>query len=130
MKRDAIDSREDDFVSRREHLEGFTDEELAERFWELAREVVDPLVDLARGHTSPSIERSVLLRMGFSSVEAGRLVQDIADRNLLGKGAGHVVLRAAQALDVDVRTAGLELMEGRGWEAVEAAFKSGGGGEC
>ncbi|MFP4200148.1 MAG: ornithine aminomutase subunit alpha [Clostridia bacterium] len=130
MNRTAIDSREDDFPSRREHLEDLTDEQLARRFWELAREVVDPLVDLAREHTSPSIERSVLLRMGFSSVEAGHLVRDIADRELLGKGAGHVVLRAARALDVDVRTAGLELIEGRGWDTVEDAFGSGGGAGC
>ena len=47
---------------------GLTDEELEARFWELAQEVVDPLVELARTHTSPSIERSVLMRMGIDSL--------------------------------------------------------------
>jgi len=38
--------------------------------------VVDPLLEYGRTHTTPSIERSVLLRMGFSSLEAKPLVLD------------------------------------------------------
>ena len=66
--------REDDFPVRRQHLAGLSDQELQERFWQLAQELVAPLVELARTHTSPSIERSVLLRMGFSSLEASAIV--------------------------------------------------------
>ena len=62
--------REDDFEKRREHLKNLTDEQLYERFWSLTEQIVKPMVDLAYKHTSPSIERSVLLRMGFSSLEA------------------------------------------------------------
>ena len=61
--------RADDFESRREHLRNMSDEELKNYFWQLAQQVVDPLLEYGRTHTSPSIERSVLLRMGFSSLE-------------------------------------------------------------
>ena len=71
--------RKDDFQERRKHLANLTEAELEQRFWKLAEEVVDPLVDLAYKNTSPSIERSVLLRMGFSSIEAKPIVNG-ADR--------------------------------------------------
>ncbi|HNS67908.1 MAG TPA: D-ornithine 4,5-aminomutase subunit OraS, partial [Mesotoga infera] len=54
--------RPDDFDRRSKHLQGLDDEQLDRLFWELAGKIVDPLVELARTHTSPSIERSVLLR--------------------------------------------------------------------
>ena len=66
--------RADDFAARRAHLKDLTEEQLEARFWELAGRLMDPLVETARTHTSPSIERSVLLRMGFSSVEAAAVV--------------------------------------------------------
>ena len=62
--------RPDDFEQRREHLERLSDEELHAYFWQLVDQIVAPLIEEARTNTSPSIERSVLLRMGFSSVEA------------------------------------------------------------
>ncbi len=65
--------RTDNFEERRGHLKNLTDDELKGRFWELAEEIVEPLVDLAKKNTTPSIERSVLLRMGFSSIEAKAL---------------------------------------------------------
>ncbi len=130
MERKALTERSDDFAQRRQHLDALDDEQLTQRFWKLSEDVVKPLVDLARGHTSPSIERSVLLRMGFSGEEARGLVQAVEDRALLGKGAGHVVLVASRALDLPVRETGLALMEGRGWEAVEAHFDGGGGKGC
>ena len=37
---------------------------------QLTGQLVDPLLELAKENTSPAIERSVLLRMGFSSLEA------------------------------------------------------------
>ena len=62
--------RKDDFKTRRLHLADLSDSEIKERFWSLAEQIVDPLLDLGYKNTSPSIERSILLRMGFSSLEA------------------------------------------------------------
>ena len=66
--------RDDDFEVRRKHLENLSNEEIYNKFWSLLEETVDPLLELARTHTSPSVERSVLLSMGFSSIEAKPLV--------------------------------------------------------
>ena len=66
----AVRERGDDFEVRRKALAGLSDEELHRRFWELVDRLVAPLVEEARAHTTPAIERSVLLRMGFSSIEA------------------------------------------------------------
>ena len=62
--------RDDDFKDRHQHLKDLTDEQLEARFWELANKLVDPLLQMGKEYTSPAIERSVLLRMGFSSIEA------------------------------------------------------------
>lgn len=112
--------RKDNFQDRRTHLASLSDEELYERFWSLTEEVVTPLLDMAKTHTSPSIERSVLLRMGFNSLEAKELVKKIADRELLAKGAGHVVWRLAKEKGMNIREAGTALMEDRYWDEVEA----------
>lgn len=104
--------REDNFEERRQHLKDLTDEELKVRFWELAEEIVDPLIELARTHTSPSIERSVLLRMGFNSLDAGAIVKKVLEAELLGKGAGHVVLKLADRAGLSIKEAGLAI--GRG----------------
>lgn len=114
--------RPDDFNERRKRLARLSNEELKKRFWELTEKVVDPLVDLARTHTSPSIERSVLLRMGFSSLEAKAIVDKVAELGLLGKGAGHVVLKAARALGLEYREAGRAMAAGQHWEIVEELF--------
>jgi D-ornithine 4,5-aminomutase subunit alpha len=86
-------------------LDDVPDEELKQRFWALSDQVVAPLVELARTHTSPSIERSVLLRMGIDSVTASGVVAHVHEAGLLGKGAGHVLLRLAQREHSDMRTA-------------------------
>ncbi|MGE5574379.1 MAG: ornithine aminomutase subunit alpha [Bacteroidota bacterium] len=116
--------RPDDFEERRRHLAGMSDEELATYFRELADRVVQPLVDLARTHTSPSIERSVLLRMGFSSLEARAIVDRCVEKGLLGKGAGHVVWKLASARGMSVREAGVALAEGRMWDEVAGLFEA------
>jgi len=108
--------REDDFSERRKKLSGLSDAELEARFWSLTDEIMQPLIDLAKTHTSPSIERSVLLRMGFSSIEAKAIVDRCAEKGLLGKGAGHVVWKVSQDRNIPVRTAGLELAEGKHWD--------------
>ncbi len=104
--------REDDFARRRQHLADLSEQELEEKFWELAEEIVEPIMELASTHTSPSIERSVLLRMGFNSVDAKAIVKKINEAGLLGKGAGHVIYRLAEKEDLEVKEAGLEIKNG------------------
>jgi D-ornithine 4,5-aminomutase subunit alpha len=108
--------RNDDFESRRAHLKRFSDEGLHAYFWDLVGEIVEPLVAEARTHTSPSIERSVLLRMGFSSLETKLLVDKMLEKGLLAHGAGHLVLKLAERKGILVREAGLQLMAGEHWE--------------
>ena len=90
---------------KQQQLDKLTDEQLKERFWQLTNQIVKPIVELAKTHTSPSIERSILLRMGIDSVSSHGVVQRILDAGLLGKGAGHVLLKLAQRQNIDVRAA-------------------------
>ena len=108
--------RKDDFNSRREHLKNMSDEQLHDHFWSLVDRMVQPLVEEARMHTSPSIERSVLLRMGFSSIETKPIVNKMLEKGLLGHGAGSLVLRLAQKKGISVRQAGLGLIRDEYWE--------------
>ena len=108
--------RPDDFASRRKHLQAMSDDELHACFWNLAEKIVEPLIEEARTHTTPSIERSVLLRMGFSSVETKQLVEQMNQRQLLGHGAGRLVLELAKNKGITVRQAGEALLEDRYWE--------------
>lgn len=117
--------REDDFEKRREHLKNLSDEELKQKFWSLAEEIMQPIVDMAKTHTTPSIERSVLLRMGFSSIEAKPLVEGCIDRGLMSKGAGHVVYKVAKEKGLSIRQAGLELLDGKHWDDVTKMFDGG-----
>lgn len=119
--------RIDDFEVRRKHLESLTDEQLYDLFWKYAQETCQPLIQLAYNHTSPAIERSVLLRMGFSSMEAKILVEKTIDHQLMGKGAGHVVYRYANLSKLPLREAGLQLMKDLGWKEVINSF---GGKSC
>lgn len=119
---DKANVRQDDFALRHKHLEQLTDEELKQRFWHLIDEAVAPLVDLAKTHTSPAIERSVLLRMGFSSLEAKAIVDQTIEHHLMGKGAGHCVYKYSLLSKKNVRESGLILMKGEGWEEVMKAF--------
>lgn len=117
-----MQERADDFAVRRQHLAALSDQELAARFWDLADRLTTPLVDLATTHTTPSIERSVLLRMGFSGTEAASIVGQAIDHDLLGRGAGHIVLRTARQQGTSIREAGLALMQGLHWEETKACF--------
>ena len=93
-----------------------SDEELHAHFWTLVEKIVAPLIGEARTFTTPSIERSVLLRMGFSSIEAKALVARMHERRLLGHGAGRLVLELAKSKGISVRDAGTALLNGRCWE--------------
>lgn len=114
--------REDDFQVRRKHLAKLSDEQLYERFWDLAEQIVQPMLDAGKIYTTPAIERSVLLRMGFSSIEAKPIVDGVIERNLMRKGCGNVVWRLSQKLGVSVREAGLALAAGRCWDEVDTLF--------
>ncbi len=117
--------RDDDYLIRSKHLKNLTDEELKEKFWELSEQIVSPMLELARTHTSPSIERSVLLRMGFSSLEAQPLVDGAIDRGLIGHGVGNIVYRVSREMNIPIRQAGLELIEGKHWDEAVTIFKGG-----
>lgn len=117
--------REDDFQERRKHLADLTEEQLKERFWDLAGKLVDPMIDLAKKNTTPSIERSVLMRMGFSSIETTAIVKGVTERGLMGKGAGNVVYRLAKDKNISIREAGLALSEDKYWDDAAALFKGG-----
>jgi D-ornithine 4,5-aminomutase subunit alpha len=115
-------AREDTYQEWRGHLAGLDDVELEARFWALVDEIVDPLIELARTHTSPSIERSVLMRMGVDSRTCMAVVTEVDNRGLLGHGAGHVVLHCATEWGVDAREAAARLAAGEGWETVAALW--------
>ena len=117
--------RQDDFNQRREHLKDLTEKQLEERFWELCGKLMDPIVETAYKHTSPSIERSVLLRMGFSSIESKSIVEGAIDRNLLEHGAGHLVYKLSQAKGMAIREAGLKLAENELWDETSSLFQAG-----
>ena len=111
-------SSEDTYLQIRGHLAELSDEQLEARFWELAKQVVDPLVELARGHTSPSIERSVLMRMGVDSPTCMAVVGACGKRGLLGHGAGHVVLHCGTTWGCPAPEAARRLAAGEGWDVV------------
>ena len=116
-------TRKDDYEKRREHLKSLTDEQLKDKFWDLADQAVNPLIDLAQKYTSPSIERSILLRMGFSSLEAKDIVEKTIKHGLISKGAGHVVYRLSQIENISIREAGMSLIKDHGWTTVKESFE-------
>lgn len=115
--------RLDDFETRREHLKNLSDQELKAYFLELADKIVDPLLDLAYKNTSKSIERSILLRMGFSSIEAKAIVDKLNENNLLRKGSGQCVYLVAKKYGMDIRKAGLLLQNGEEIDYLLEYFK-------
>ena len=117
--------RTDDFEERRKHIAGLSDEELYNRFWELTEKVVDPLLELGYKNTTPSVERAVLLRMGLSSLDTKPIVEGCIDRGLMGKGAGHVVYKLANAKNISIKEAGRLLADGKCWDEAVALFKGG-----
>jgi D-ornithine 4,5-aminomutase subunit alpha len=114
--------RADDYEVRRQHLANLSEEDLKARFWELAEKIVEPMLELGHKNTTPAIERSVLLRMGFSSLEVKPIVEGVMKKGLMGKGAGNVVWRLSKKLGISVREAGVSLAEGKYWDEVDALF--------
>lgn len=116
--------RNDDFISRRKHLEQMSDEQLKTYFFELADKIVDPLLDLAYKNTSKSIERSVLLRMGFNSLEAKAIVDILGEQHLLSKGSGQCVYLVAKDKGVTIRDAGLMIQSGDAIDYLKETFEA------
>ena len=111
-----MEQRVDNFEQRHEDLKKLSDEKLHAYFWSLVDKIVQPIVEEARTNTSPSIERSILLRMGFSSLEAKTIVNHMLERGILGHGAGNLVLKLAQKKEIPLREAGTDLIRGQYWE--------------
>lgn len=114
--------RVDDYEVRRKHIANLSDEELKAKFWSLAEKIVEPMLELGHKNTTPSIERSILLRMGFSSLEVKPIVDGVMKKGLMGKGAGNVVWKLSKKLNISVRDAGLGLVEGKYWDEVDNLF--------
>lgn len=115
--------RKDDFAERRKHLAGMSDEELYQHFWAVTEKAVDPLVEIGKKNTTPSIERSVLLRMGVSSLDTKPIVEGCIDRGLIGKGAGNVVYRIAEEKGVTIKEAAKMLANDEAWDEAVSLFK-------
>jgi D-ornithine 4,5-aminomutase subunit alpha len=97
--------RNDDFEVRRSAIRDLSDNELHQRFWQLSQQLVDPMIELARQHTTPSIERSVLLRMGASSIEASTIVGYALANGVIGSGVGHCVVKVMRHYHLSLREA-------------------------
>ena len=117
--------RADDFAERRKHIANLTDEELYNRFWELTEQVVAPLLELGQKNTTPSVERSVLLRMGISSLDTQKIVEGCMDRGLIAHGTGHVVYRLSKEKNIPIQEAGSLLAQGKCWDEAAAFFQGG-----
>ena len=115
--------RADDFEQRRQHIANLSDEELYNRFWELTAQVVDPLLELGRKNTTPSVERAVLLRMGVSSLDTQKIVEGAMDRGLMGHGTGHVVYAISKEKGISIKEASEKLAQGEYWDDAVEYFK-------
>jgi D-ornithine 4,5-aminomutase subunit alpha len=58
--------------------------------------------------------------MGFSSIEANQLVEKMLERNLLGHGAGRLILELAKTKKLSIREAGAALLSEQYWEQLPA----------
>lgn len=101
------------FEKRQTELKQMSDAELKERLWSLCDQLVKPNVDLSKTHTSSSIERPVLLRMGIDSISAHGVIDRICEAGLLEKGAGHVVLKLSQKTGMNVRETVAAILENK-----------------
>jgi D-ornithine 4,5-aminomutase subunit alpha len=108
--------RNPDYRKRAEALEKMSDEELYRLFWDITDQIVRPLATNAENHTTPSIERSVLLRMGFNSIQADAFVKRCVAERCLGQGAGAILLSYARKMGVDYFKAQEILMGLQNWD--------------
>ncbi|MFK5883996.1 MAG: D-ornithine 4,5-aminomutase subunit OraS [Candidatus Izemoplasma sp.] len=118
-----MEERKDDFLQRRKHLASMSDTRLKEYFYELADKMIEPLLVLGYENTSKSIERSILLRMGFSSLQAKDIVNLLDDNDLLKKGAGHCIYAINKDLGIELNRAGDDIIEGKHIDFLKEYFK-------
>ena len=116
--------RNDDFNQRSKHLKHMSDQELKAYFFKLTDQLVDPLLDLARDYTTPAIERSILMRMGFSSIEAKAITDKVFESELLSYGAGHIVYLYAKNKNLSIREAGLNILEDQNLNQIAEVLKA------
>ncbi len=116
-------ARNDDYNQRRKHLEKYSNQKLKAYFFELTDRLIDPLLNIAYDYTSPAIERSVLMRMGFSSLESKAITDRLFDHDLLEYGAGHVVYALSKKESKTIREAGLMLLDGPYLDQMVEVFK-------
>ncbi len=118
-----MEERIDDYKTRREHLKNMSDKELKSYFLKLSEEMMDPLLEMAYTHTSKSIERSVLLRMGFSSIDTKVIVNNLDEYDLLKKGAGHCVYVLSKKNKISILAAGMLIKNGEQMDYLLEYFK-------
>lgn len=99
------------YENRLNQLHNLSDEELKSRFWELCNKIVEPMIEYGKSYTSPSIERSVLLRMGIDSITTQGVVKRICEAGLLGKGAGNIVLKLSKKNKISIAEAAKQIVE-------------------
>ena len=116
--------RIDDFETRRLHLKDMDSKELKAYFLRLSEEMMEPLLEMAYIHTSKSIERSVLLRMGFSSIDAKIIVDTLDEKELLRKGTGHCVYILSKYKKVSIQKAGELIKNGEEIEYLMEHFNN------
>ena len=118
-----MEERKDDYLERRGHLKNMSDQDLKGYFLKLSDEIVEPLLELAYKNTTKSIERSVLLRMGLSSIQAKAVTEVLNEHRLLSKGAGQCVYLLAKHRNLSIKDAGQLLMNNQGIEFLKGEFE-------
>ena len=118
--------RDDDYQVRRQSVANLSDKELEQRFCAARRDYIASRFSRMNPRQLEAVLTTegplVLLRMGFSSIEAKAIADGCVERNLLGHGAGNVVYRLAKAKEMDYIDAGKALCEGRLWDEAAAQF--------
>lgn len=115
------DARIAKFEKRRAELAQLNDQQLKTLFWELCDKIVEPMLEYGKNYTSPSIERSVLHRMGLNTAVSKELVSKITEAGLLGKGAGNILLKYSQKHSLSLPEAAAALIKTP--EAMNTLFK-------
>lgn len=115
-----VEDRLKKFESRMQKLKELDDTELRTKFWELCSSIVKPMLDYGNKFTSPSIERSILLRMGIDSVTSQAVVNNILNAGLLGKGAGHVVMKLSEKHKISIKDAAVKITDDK--ECLKSLF--------
>ena len=99
------------------------DEHIHKEFWKSGQSSDDSLSDFAHTCTSPHVECSSLVAMGFSDDEAQAIIKGAIKYRIICKGCSHVVLELRRARGIGLREAGLLLAAGDESAWTEAAAR-------